>query len=48
MLEFQATGRAFHSVRAVVWPAKPGAHGVTRPTFAPLKKNTSMELILEA
>jgi len=27
-----ATGRARHSVRAVVCLAKPGAHGVTHPT----------------
>ena len=29
------TGRARHSVRAVVCLAQSGAHGVTRPTIAP-------------
>ena len=30
----RSQGRARHSVRAVMWLAKIGAHGVTRPTIA--------------
>ena len=29
---------------AAFWLAKPGAHGVTRPTFTPLKKKARMSL----
>ena len=35
ILAYKATGRARHSVRAVVCLAEPGAHGVTRATFMP-------------
>ena len=32
--ERRSTGRARHSVRAVVGLVTPGAHGVTRPTLS--------------
>jgi len=42
ILEPKAAGRARHSVRAGLRQTDHGAHGVTRPTFTPLKKNVPM------
>jgi hypothetical protein len=37
-LHFWGMGRARHSMRAGLCQTDDGAHGVTRPTFTPLKK----------